>query len=189
MPSRPYLSTAPQGGYGGWPCQRVQQQFAVRDDCHPYFDGGTRARNDVWVTRDAQNWTLLTGYAPWGARAWAAGAVWHFPGNSTLDVGQYGRERGLRPKMYVTGGVYYGVKYRAFAETPTADSIAIDSRTKYLDVWWSRDGESWFETSFKTGTPRNRDEFSTSECYLTSVNDEPMYLGAKLAANPFTRTI
>jgi hypothetical protein len=55
---------------------------------------------------------------------------------------------------------------------------AIDARTAYLDLWWSRDGKVWNQSSFKTGTSRNQDDFSTMEPFLTNVEDEHMYLGS-----------
>ena len=62
---------------------------------------------------------------------------------------------------------------------------AIDARTAYLDLWWSRDGINCNQSSFKTGTYRNQDDFSTMEPYLTNVQDEYMYLGKESA--PFTK--
>ena len=88
----------------------------MRSGCHPHFDGGARARNDVWMTTDATNWTLITKAAAWGARAWAAGTTWHQPGNSSRDVSRYGVVNKLAPKMWLSGGVYYGTKFRALAE-------------------------------------------------------------------------
>lgn len=110
------LLLASQSGFGGWPCERYANNYAVRSGCHPHYDGGSRARNDVWMTTDATNWTLITKAANWGARAWAAGTTWHQPGNSSRDVSRYGVVNKLAPKMWLSGGVYYGTKFRAQAE-------------------------------------------------------------------------
>jgi hypothetical protein len=74
----------------------------------------------VWVTNDGGNWTKLTHHAPWGARSWSAGVVWHQEGNSSVDISVYGQENDLPPKIWLTGGVYYGTKYKAFAEVSTS---------------------------------------------------------------------
>jgi len=165
------------GGFGGWPCEAHRRHYMDRANCHPHYDGGSRARNDVWMSYDAKNWTLVTSNAPWGARAWAAGTVWHQPGNKTLDLNDYAVKNQLAPKIWISGGVYYGTKHRAFAETPWSVDRAIDSRTAYLDLWWSHDGKVWNESSFKTGVARNHDDFSTAEAFHTTINDVQMYLG------------
>ena len=65
------------------------------------------------MSHDAENWTKVAGHAPWGARAWAAGAVYCDPDDPKLDVGAFGVANNLRPKIILTGGVYYGTKSQA----------------------------------------------------------------------------
>jgi len=164
-------------GFGGWPCERYRQQYARRSGCHPHYDGGTRARNDVWVTYDGTSWDRVASNAPWGARAWAAGTVWHSPGNSSRGLSAYSKLNNVKPKIYLTGGVYYGTKFRAYSEKTVSVDQAIDSRVAYLDLWWSHDGKVWNESSYRTGSSRNQDHFSTSEAFLSTVQDEAQYLG------------
>ncbi len=59
-------------GSSGWLCDRSRQFGRITTGCHPDYDGGARARNDVWVSYDAHNWTRVSRAAPWGARTWAA---------------------------------------------------------------------------------------------------------------------
>jgi hypothetical protein len=165
------------GGFGGWPCERYQHDYAQRSGCHRLYDGGSRSRNDVWKTTDGHYWTRLTSHAAWGARSWSAGVVWHQLGNVSVDVSRYGQNNGKPPKMWLAGGVYYGTKYKAFAEVYTSATRGIDSRVAYTDLWWSYDGITWTESSLSSGNFRNQDEFSTSESYATSLEDKAVYLG------------
>lgn len=78
----------------------------------------------MWVTYDSFNWTRVTKNAPWGARAWAAGTVWHYPGNQSLGLSSFAKDNALRPKIFLTGGVYYGTKFRAYSEkTVSVDQV------------------------------------------------------------------
>lgn len=92
-------------GYGGWFCDRERQHSRITFGCHVDYDGGNRARNDVWVTYDATNWTRVSRAAPWGARAWAAGTVWSHPLNRSSDISSYARINDLDPKMWISGGI------------------------------------------------------------------------------------
>ena len=44
--------------------------------------------------------------------------MWHYPGQPSRDISEYARRKELNPKIWISGGVYYGTKYRAYAEKP-----------------------------------------------------------------------
>jgi len=135
------------GGYGGWPSTNRK------------YDG-VRGRNDVWKSRDGENWELVTAMADWASRAWMGALVWHSLGDTTSDV----MGGSNVPRIWVAGGGYIG----------TMGNNIVSTMEAYVDLWWSRDGDSWTQVSFVEG----EDSYlkSSQEWALTS-DEEDVYIG------------
>ena len=52
---------------------------------------------------------------------------------------------------------------------------SLSGKTAYVDLWWSRDGKNWYETTYVEGVGQSL--YSTAECFKTEVDMEPIYLG------------
>jgi len=122
------------GGFASWPCYASMQ-------CHPLHDH-YRARNDVWVSMDGENWTMLVQTAPWGARAWHSLVAWSDLTNPSFDVATHGATETLPPRMWLAGGGYVG----------TTSKSVVRRIYAYYDLWWTRDGIVWTQVSRSSGS-------------------------------------
>lgn len=86
---------------------------------------------------------------------------------------KFGRQTSkVAPRMWLSGGAYFGLS------APRGDfksEVQSDALEGFMDLWWSRDGVSWYQVNHQEG----EQDVLYSSClsYKTDIDDTEIYLG------------
>ena len=153
------------GGFAGWP--RTDKRW-----------NGDRTRNDVWITTDGINWSLILppkgkNTMPFIGRAWHACANLHDTKDPSQGVQLQSAQKlssvngGEHPyvpsKLYLSGGGYMGTKGNSDVRTLEG----------YVDLWWSYNGSMWFKVNHEQGEKRSL--YSTNEWTTATGENDPYH--------------
>ena len=148
------------GGYGGEP----ETKYGVANELYD----GIYCKQEVWVSYDGGNFTLLTDKAAFGPRGW-------FGLNQMYRTGSFGDVRldtveDDAPTMFLVGGGNIG-------QTATSQK-KLSSMEGKLDMWFSRDGVDWKQINYmEGGGTTGIKQFSSQPWTVSVVDGKTVYLG------------
>lgn len=130
--------------------------LAVSEDDDNPLTGGTRARNDIWMTINGVSWdkVIPSSNSSWGPRAFHACA--------TIDTS-------TAPLIVITGGGYMGRRGNNDVRVLKA----------YTDTWISKDidGANWIQLNYEEGSKNDDNLYSTNEWTETNIKGRKVYRG------------